>query len=158
MPSAWLRIVLHLRNIGLPRRACHRIVDFATNPLTRKCIDYQWFTPTCFLTWQIGRKLVRNFLYQPFIRPFKYLRRKPRYEELHPEDEVTLPRNNMAAGGVKPPRRRRRITSPQPLARWTAPEVNLHALRVRGKAPKLDLAPSADGAAARHTLPVLSAD
>ena len=78
---------------------------------------------------------VRNFFYQPFIRPFKYLRRKPRYEELHPEDEVTLPRNNMAVGGDRVPRRKRTTRTPRPRKRWLVPQVNRHALRSRATVP-----------------------
>jgi len=142
--AIWLRVVLHLRNIGLPRWAAHRIIDFATHPLTRRLIDKRWFGPVGFACYQLGRKFVRNLIYQPFIKPFKYLRRKPRYEELHPEDEVTLPRNNMAAADLRtrsaserdssasPRARRRRLTAtPQPTARWTVPRVNRHALRHR---------------------------
>ncbi len=167
--SVWLRTVLHLRNIGLPRWMCHRIVDFSTSGLARRCLDRKWFMPTAFVFYQVGRKVVKNFIYQPFIRPFKYLRRKPRYEELHPEDEVTLPRNNMAlagAGGGRSaegaelrrasaavgsiiPRSRQREL--RPTARWTTPAVNLHALRYRK--PTLDLPPDVAG---RRKLPVLA--
>jgi hypothetical protein len=46
------------------------------------------------------RKLGRNFIYQPFVRPFKYLRRKPR------------------SGGQRDADR-----AEQPLARWTVPRI-----------------------------------
>lgn len=129
--SIWLRVVLYLRNVGVPRWCCHRLIDFAVNRLVRKCIDRRWFPPVAAGCYYVVRKLVRNFIYQPFIRPFKYLRRKPRYEELHPEDEVTMPRNNMAAGGAKPARKKRGRKSPQQTARWTVPQTNAHALRYR---------------------------
>jgi len=138
--SVWLRLTLHLRNVGVPRWLCHRVIDFGTARPTRWLLDHKWFTPTMYALWQISRKVFRNLIYQPFIRPFKYLRRKPRYEELHPEDEVTLPRNNMAAATARErepaareeSRARRRAAGPQPTARWTVPDVNLHALRRRG--------------------------
>lgn len=128
--GAWLRVVLHLRNVGLPSWAAHRIIDAVTNRRIRWMIDRKWFGPVAFGSFQIGRKLARNLIYQPFIKPFKYLKRKPRYEELHPEDEVTLPRNNMGAGGVTPATKRR-TTSPAPTARWTVDAQNRHAERMR---------------------------
>jgi hypothetical protein len=136
--AIWLRIVLHLRNVGLPRWACRRIIDFSTHPWTRKLIDRRWFGQTAFIAYQIGRKLVKNFIYQPFIRPFRYLHRKPRYEELHPEDEATLPRNNMGAADAagrngKParPDHRHRSRGGDPSQRWEPDRVNLHAVRQR---------------------------
>ncbi|MEW6252722.1 MAG: radical SAM protein, partial [Planctomycetota bacterium] len=88
--AIWLRVVLHLRNVGIPRWVCHRLIDFSTHRAVRRVLDRRWFGPVSYALIQFGRKLVRNFLYQPFIRPFTYLRRKPRYEELFPQDEVTL--------------------------------------------------------------------
>ncbi len=142
--AAWLRIVLHLKNFGLPRWACHRIIDFCTNRLTRRLIDKKWFGPAAYGLYQVGRKLGKNFIYQPFIKPLKYLRRKPRYHEVFPEDEVTLPRNNMAAAGdgvfgsaagresaADRRRKRRLLASSDPVGRWEVERVNLHALRYR---------------------------
>ena len=151
--AIWLRVVLHLRNIGLPSWPAHRIIDFATNRRVRWALDRRWFGPTAYGVFQVGRKLVKNFIYQPFIRPWMYLRRKPRYEELHPEDEVTLPRNNMAAGGVEPsapPKRSGR--TPAPIARWTVPRINAHAGRYR--APHADKPAATPGV--RMALPVVA--
>ena len=132
--GTWLRIVLHLKNNGLPRWAAHRIIDCVTHPTVRKVIDRKWFTPVAFGSYQIARKIVKNFIYQPFIRPLKYLRRRPRYDELHPEDEVTLPRNNMAlAESGDTGRKARRSRTPEPTGRWLVPKTNLHALRHREK-------------------------
>lgn len=130
--SVWLRVVLYLRNIGLPRWPAHRIVDLVTHPLTRRCIDRKWFLPVAYGVYVLGRKLIRNLIYQPFVRPFKYLRRKPRYQELHPEDEVTLPRSGAEAGDTKG-RRRGRSKTPQPTARWTVPKK---AGRAPGDSPQ----------------------
>jgi len=127
--GVWLRTVLHLRNIGLPRWACHRIIDVVTHPWTRRCIDHGWFPPLAFVVYQVGRKFIRNFIYQPFIRPLRYLRRQPRYEELFPEDEATLPRNNLGLGGLRPLRRRRKVPAADPVARWTVPRRPREMLR-----------------------------
>ncbi len=133
--ATWLRVVLHLRNIGLPPVLAHRLIDVVTSRVVRKCIDHSWFSPVAFGCFQIVRKIVRNFFYQPFIKPFKYLRRKPRYEELYPQDEVTLPRNNMAVADDRVPRRKRMTRTPQPRKRWLVPQVNRHALRSRATIP-----------------------
>ena len=94
----WLRVVLHLRNAGVPSRALHGLIDGVTHPQVRRVLDHRWFVPAAYGVYRAGRLVLRNLIYQPFIRPLKYLRRKPRYEELHPEDEATLPRNLMPAG------------------------------------------------------------
>ncbi len=88
--AVWLRAILHLRNGGLPSRVAHRLIDFATHPLVRRCIDRPWFTPLAFGVYQVGRKIVRNFVYQPFIRPFKHLRRRPRRAGSYPPGDFPL--------------------------------------------------------------------
>jgi hypothetical protein len=75
--AVWLRFVLNLRNIGLPSWLAHRIIDFATNPATRAVLDRKWFCPTVYTCYLVGRKLWKNFVYQPFVKPLKYLRRQP---------------------------------------------------------------------------------
>ncbi|MHC4064848.1 MAG: hypothetical protein ACYSUI_10155, partial [Planctomycetota bacterium] len=66
------------------------------HPTVRGLLDRPWFAPASYRLWRMGRVVLKNLIYQPFIRPFRYLRRrKPRYDELHPQDEVTLPRNPM---------------------------------------------------------------
>ncbi len=77
--AIWLRVVLKLRNVGVPSRLAHRVVDFATNKWVRKVIDRKWFCPTVFVSYQIARKIWRNFIYQPFVRPWSYLRRRPKH-------------------------------------------------------------------------------
>lgn len=89
----WLRVVLNLRNVGVPSVVVHWLIDAVTHRIVRRAIDRKWFIPLAYGFYRVGRFIVRKLIYQPFIRPFKYLRRKPRYEELHPEDEVTLPRS-----------------------------------------------------------------
>jgi radical SAM superfamily enzyme YgiQ (UPF0313 family) len=76
--AIWLRVVLKLRNVAVPSWLAHRVVDFATNKWVRKVIDRKWFCPTVFVGYQIARKVWRNFIYQPFVRPWGYLRRRPR--------------------------------------------------------------------------------
>ncbi len=99
--ETWLRVVLALRGKGVPSGVVHLLLDFVTNPVARKVLDRGWFTPVSYRLWRIGRVIWKNLLYQPFVRPWRYLRRrKPRYEELHPEDEVTLPRNPMPTAPV----------------------------------------------------------
>lgn len=173
--AAWLRCVLSLRDMGVPRWACHRLIDFATNPLTRKVIDKKWFGPLSYGTYQLGRKFVKNLIYQPFVKPFTYLRRKPRYEELFPEDEVTLPRNNMGAADAVPSRRTRQrlyaeltraerkrgLHKIQPTDRWTTPAINRHAQRLRptklmSRPEEVVAALTGDGDRRATPLPVVS--
>jgi anaerobic magnesium-protoporphyrin IX monomethyl ester cyclase len=93
--SVWLRVVLGLRNAGFPPWMAMALVAFVTSRPVRWCLDRRYFTPLAFLTYQIGRKIYKGLIYQPFVRPIRSLlgrRRKPR----HPQDEVSLPRNNMA--------------------------------------------------------------
>jgi anaerobic magnesium-protoporphyrin IX monomethyl ester cyclase len=98
--AIWLRVVLNLRNVGLPPWIAHRVIDFATNRVVRKVIDRKWFPPAVFHGYQLMRKLGRNFIYQPFVRPLKYLRRQPRSGKQDDADQAA-----------------------QPLARWTVPRI-----------------------------------
>lgn len=130
--DVWLRVVLNLRNMGVPSFLVHRLVDVVVHPWVRKVADRGWFSPVAFGCYRAGRFVTHKVLHQFFVRPFRYLRRKPRYEELYPEDEVTLPRNNMALDtGGREAKRRRRLSTPEPTARWTLPKVNRHAQRHR---------------------------
>lgn len=132
----WLRVVLHMRNVGIPRWICHRLIDAVISRPVRFLLDRKAFGPATQITYYILRKIYMTLVYQPFIRPFRYLRRKPTYAELHPEDEVTLPRNNMAremppsGKGTVP----RALTGAQPV--WRLPRENLHALRRRNRRPE----------------------
>ena len=98
----WLRVVLNLRNVGVPRRVVHALVSVVTNQTVRGLLDRRWFAPCAYGLYRSGRFVTRKLIYQPLIRPFRYLRRKPRYEERHPEDEVTLPRNPMPSVAGRP--------------------------------------------------------
>ena len=130
--EVWLRVVLHLRNWGVPSAVVHRLIDAVIHSWVRRAIDRKWFVPLSYGLYRVGRFIGRKLIYQVFIRPFRYLRRKPRYEELHPEDEVTLPRNNMATDqSALCTARQKSSRSPMPTARWPAPKVNRHAQRLR---------------------------
>jgi radical SAM superfamily enzyme YgiQ (UPF0313 family) len=101
--AVWLRLVLNLRNWGVPVPVCHRVVDFATHRLVRKVLDRRWFCPAVFVTYQVLRKLARNFVYQPFVRPLKYLRRGPRRRTARAAQRWTLPPGNPAAARRRTP-------------------------------------------------------
>lgn len=99
--AVWLRLVLWLRNVGVPRWLCHRVVDLATSRVARAVLDRGWFCPTVFVGYQVGRKIVRNCIYQPFVRPLKYLRRPAR-----PARALALHSWRLAAGNAAAHRRR----------------------------------------------------
>ncbi len=146
--AAWLRTVLSLKNAGVSSAICHKLIDFATSPTTRKFLDKRWFGPVAYGAFQFGRKVAKNLIYQPFIKPFRYLRRAPKYHEMFPEDEATLPRNNMGAQAhadairtrqarerlyerLTRAERKRSLVRQQAAQRWTVPAVNNHAERMR---------------------------
>ena len=91
--SIWLRVVLHMRNVGVPRWLVHRLVGVVTNRFIRRCLDRKAFVPVALATYQVFRKVYKTLIYQPFIRPLKYLRRRPRQRGPHREDEAPLPRD-----------------------------------------------------------------
>ncbi len=95
--AIWLRLVLNLRNVGVPRWVVHRVVDFATNRRVRRALDRRWFGPAVFVGYQVGRKFLRNFIHQPFIKPFKYLRRRPRRVGRQALGRWKVPTVNVAA-------------------------------------------------------------
>jgi hypothetical protein len=90
--AIWLRIVLNLRNVGVPRWVVHRVIDCVASRPVRKVLDRKWFCPTVFVSYQIMRKIWRNFIHQPFIRPLKYLRRRPREKKRQPTERWTVPK------------------------------------------------------------------
>lgn len=89
--GVWLRLVLNLRNIGCPAWLAHRVIDFAVSRPVRAVLDRRWFCPTVFVGYQVGRKLWRNLIYQPFIKPFKYLRRRPSARRAPPPPRAAAP-------------------------------------------------------------------
>ena len=74
----WLRVVLHLRNIGVPRALVHRLIDVVTHRTVRSILDRRWFAPVAYGFYRVGRLIARKLIRQPFIRPWQYLRGKPR--------------------------------------------------------------------------------
>jgi radical SAM superfamily enzyme YgiQ (UPF0313 family) len=117
--AVWLRFVLNLKNLGAPRWLCHRVIDFAIARPSRALLDHKWFCPTVFFGYQVTRKIVKNFLYQPFVKPWTYLRRKPRHIRVEPCVNWRLVRENPAA-------RRHRSTTPvsKPAAGLTIPAAD----------------------------------
>jgi radical SAM superfamily enzyme YgiQ (UPF0313 family) len=95
--SIWLRVVLNLRNVGLPTWMALMLVSFIASRPVRWFLDRRYFPPVAMLSYLVARKVYLLLIYQPFVKPLRHLRRKPRHKDRHPEDEVTLPRNNLAA-------------------------------------------------------------
>jgi hypothetical protein len=130
----WLRVVLHMRNVGVPRWVCHRLIDAVISRPVRFLLDRKGFSPAARIIYYILRKAYMTLIYQPFIRPFRYLRRRPTYAELHPEDEVSLPRSLMTPADGAGRRRTGAVLPPSaaaPEKRWALPRENLHARRRR---------------------------
>ncbi len=76
----WLRVVLALRGAGVPRRIVHGLVSAVIHPRVRWVLDRRWFGPASYRLWRMGRVMWRNLIYQPFVKPFRYLRRRPAWE------------------------------------------------------------------------------
>ncbi len=73
--DVWLRIVLGLRNAGYSPRFAHAAINVATHRVVRAALDRRWFGPVSFGLYQVGRRVYRNLIYQPIVRPLSYLRR-----------------------------------------------------------------------------------
>lgn len=84
----WLRVVLNLRGARLPRFLVHRLIDVVANPAVRFLMDRKWFPPLAYGTYSVGRFITRKIIHQLFIRPVRYLRRKPRHGARHTEGSV----------------------------------------------------------------------
>ena len=108
--AIWLRLVLNLRNVGVPPWLAHRIIDVATNRAVRTLLDHKWFCPTVFVAYQVTRKLYRNLFHQAFIRPIEKLQH--RWSKA------------------------RRRPAPGAAPRWTLPRINRNAERHRGATTK----------------------
>ena len=94
--TVWLRVVLRLRDMGLSRRLTHLLIDVVTSRPARWALDRRWFGPLASWTYAFTRKLGRNLIYQPFIRPWRRQRRKPRHAQLQPDFAKTPPRTPTA--------------------------------------------------------------
>jgi radical SAM superfamily enzyme YgiQ (UPF0313 family) len=83
----WLRVVLNLRNAGIPSAVVHRLVDVVTSRPVRFVLDRRWFAPSALVFYRVGRFITHKLIYQPFVRPFRRLRRKGRRGALDPAHE-----------------------------------------------------------------------
>ncbi|MBU0639283.1 MAG: B12-binding domain-containing radical SAM protein [Planctomycetes bacterium] len=72
--AIWLRVVLYLRHGGCSDWLLQQLIDFVTHRWVRTCLDRKWFPPAVFGTYFVLRKVVKNLFYQPFLKPFTYLR------------------------------------------------------------------------------------
>ena len=94
----WLRVVLNLRNVGIPRTLVLCLVRVVTHPMVRYLLDRRWFAPAAYGIYRVGRFILRKLIYQPFIRPFRYLRRKGRYAHKRPAAPAGTPTRSIVAG------------------------------------------------------------
>lgn len=88
--TVWLRAVLYLRNIGVPSRAAHRLIDLVMHRGVRWCVDRPWLTSLAFRSYQAGRKLARHLVYQPLGRMLRHVRRKRRHDAPAPRAQDVL--------------------------------------------------------------------
>ncbi|UCF34889.1 MAG: B12-binding domain-containing radical SAM protein [Phycisphaerales bacterium] len=72
----WLRIVLGLRNAGVPQRMVHKVIDFALSRPGRWLLDRSWFPPASFYVYRVSRVLFKNLLYRPVIAPIMSRRQR----------------------------------------------------------------------------------
>jgi radical SAM superfamily enzyme YgiQ (UPF0313 family) len=72
----WLRVVLALRGKGVPRPIVHGLVGVVVHPWVRWALDRRWFAPASYRLWRIAHVTWKNLIYQPFVKPFRYLRRR----------------------------------------------------------------------------------
>lgn len=124
--STWLRVVLHMRNAGLPRWLTHRLIDMVTSKPVRWFIDRKYFTPIAFRIYQVFRKIYKNLIYKPFIRPAIYLRGKLRRRERQKEDSLRKPDQLMDVESKQSISRRQRPGIQHHIPIWTLPRPDKH--------------------------------
>ena len=88
----WLRVVLNLRNWGVPSGPLHWLINCVTNRWVRRAIDRKWFGPLAWGLYRVGRFISRKLIYQPFVRPLRYLRPKARGQEPPTRDDAASTR------------------------------------------------------------------
>jgi anaerobic magnesium-protoporphyrin IX monomethyl ester cyclase len=76
--AIWLRVLLGLRNGGMPTWMALGVVRFVASRPARWCLDRKWFPPAAFLTYLVTHKLYNVLIYQPFVKPVRRLRRRRR--------------------------------------------------------------------------------
>ncbi len=79
--SAWLDIVLRLRNAGVSPQFANRLVDFVTSRLVRRCLDHRAFVPLMLLARDGVRRAFKSTSHLPIIRKRRrQLRQRNRVE------------------------------------------------------------------------------
>lgn len=79
--DTWLRVVLNLRNVGVPRWVVHALIDLVTSRVVRFALDRKWFSTVADGIYRGGRFVLHKLIYQPFVRPIQRLRRGRRRED-----------------------------------------------------------------------------
>lgn len=79
-PALVLRLVLNVRNVGLPSWLTHRLIDLLMNRFVRRCLDHKPVMRVAVALSMFARWLYKRAVYQPFVRPVRSLwrRRRPR--------------------------------------------------------------------------------
>jgi hypothetical protein len=87
----WLRVVLNLRNVGVPSGLVHALVSVVTSPPVRWVLDRKWFPLFAYGVYRVGRFIGRKVIYQAFVRPVSSLRRRLRHRGKHVMEGAELP-------------------------------------------------------------------
>jgi len=128
--STWLRIVLHMRNVGIPGWITHRVISLVANRYVRWCIDRKSFTAIVFKGYQLFRKVYKNLIYKPFIRPIVLLQRKLRHNKKRDKAAI-LDYDKLAATDTRRHAHRKQITETDGQSQaWTLPESRRHKEKV----------------------------
>jgi len=95
--SVALRIVAGVKERGLSTFAAERLVDFLLHPTVRRVCDRPGFVKFAAVAYLVGRTLWKVLVYQPFVRPWRKLRRK-RSKVATAPDVATVPTSVEAYG------------------------------------------------------------
>ncbi len=106
-PALVLRLVLSLRNVGLPSWPTHRLIDVLMNRFVRRCLDHKPVMRAAVGLSMFGRWLYKRAIYQPFVRPLLSLRRrlKPQGRKGRSDpisDDIAAPARRVAAAESPP--------------------------------------------------------
>ncbi|HNQ23333.1 MAG TPA: radical SAM protein [Phycisphaerae bacterium] len=71
--EVWLRVVLNLRNWGVPVGLVHRLIDVVASRPMRWVFDRRWFVPAVGGLYLTVRLLYRTLIHKPFVSPLRHL-------------------------------------------------------------------------------------
>jgi anaerobic magnesium-protoporphyrin IX monomethyl ester cyclase len=92
-----MRIVLGLRNAGVPSRVVHAFLDIALRPNVRRVLGSRYVAACGFAAYWVLRRGIRDLVLQPLAKLSRHFKKSPRPARPNPPVKWTVPRKTVRA-------------------------------------------------------------